>query len=285
MDVESLPAFKVIPYTTPSQSSPTGPIRLKLSSTWTYCGPLLTLPNQTLPASFHTWAEQTIAGSLLPYLTPFLNFVHDFLLKNNLSHYWLTIKATKGTDEFDIPRWHTDDLFYSKDRPTPLYGSSSNKGRPDLSQAGETKWKLATALLGPGTLFLTSPARTRAVHNGIKQSVRDENKGHVCPQVRCVGCATAADTVRQRLAEEFRDAGFVQAGPGECTFFRVGDEEGAVHSEPPCHGDRIFVNVVPGREEELRELMRRWGMEFPRAWCLGLPLQFGEGQVRDVWQS
>lgn len=59
---------------------------------------------------------------------------------------------------------------------------------------------------------------------------------------------------------------------GEAAFFRIGEEEGAVHSEPPCHVDRVFVNVVPGTEQNLRKLMSRYGMEFPRAWSLGLPL-------------
>ncbi|EEH18309.1 hypothetical protein PABG_00872 [Paracoccidioides brasiliensis Pb03] len=272
MNVESLPAFKVIPYIPSSQNAPLDALLLKLSSSWTYCGPLLNLPNQTLPPSFYTWAEQTVVGSPLPHLIPFLNFVHEFLLKNHLSHYWITIKASQGTHEFDIPRWHTDDLFYSKGVSSPT------------NQADETKWKLATTILGPGTLFLTSTTRARPIYNQIKQSIRDENKGHICSPVRCVGCATAAETVRQRLAAEFQDHGFIQAAPGECTFFRVGDEEGAVHSEPRCHGDRIFVNVVPGREEELRDLMKKWDMEFPRAWCLDLPLQFGDGsQVRDIW--
>ncbi|KAK2775439.1 hypothetical protein FQN52_004009 [Onygenales sp. PD_12] len=307
MDVDSLPAFQVIPYQTTlptglaPANSPTDGIRVKLTSSWTYCGPLIALPDQNLPPSFHTWAEQTIYGSLLPYLTPFLAFVHQFLARNNLSHYWLTIKATRGTDEFDMPRWHTDDLFYKTDLQKEAATSKPRKGKT-MRRIGraekkstnllldpsnipdETKWKLATTLLGPGTLFLTSPIRARAMHNNIKQSIRDQNKDHVCPTVHCVGCATAAESVRVRLAEEFRDYNYTQAQAGECTFFRVGDEEGAVHSEPSCHGDRIFVNVVPGGEEELRGLMRKWGMEFPRAWCVNLPLQIGvEASVRDVW--
>jgi hypothetical protein len=55
------------------------------------------------------------------------------------------------------------------------------------------------------------------------------------------------------------------------TYFRLGDEEGAVHSEPKRDFGHIFVNVVPGSEEQLRKLMGRWGMEFPRSWCVGLP--------------
>jgi hypothetical protein len=33
-------------------------------------------------------------------LSSFLAYVHDFLTKNNQSHYWLTIRASKGSDEF-----------------------------------------------------------------------------------------------------------------------------------------------------------------------------------------
>lgn len=80
----------------------------------------------------------------------------------------------------------------------------------------------------------------------------------------------AAESVRRRLALELEDHAVVQARPGECVFLTIGEEHGAVHSEPVASGDRIFVNVVPGRDHELMELMRRWGMEFPRAWCVGV---------------
>lgn len=56
-----------------------------------------------------------------------------------------------------------------------------------------------------------------------------------------------------------------------------------MHSEPRSNGDRIFVNVVPGLEEDLRCLMSKWGMEYPRAWCVGLPFQGEEvPEVRNV---
>lgn len=77
--------------------------------------------------------------------------------------------------------------------------------------------------------------------------------------------------MRVRLAEELKGYEVVQAQPGQCAFFRVGEKEGAVHSEPAASGDRIFVNVVPGVEADLRCLMAKWGMVFPRAWCVGLP--------------
>ncbi len=82
----------------------------------------------------------------------------------------------------------------------------------------------------------------------------------------------------------YRDGGgdVVQAQRGEYVFFRVGEEEGVVHSEPVSHGDRIFVNVVPGSEKDLRGLMGKWGMEYPRAWCVGLPFQ---GVEEGCWRN
>jgi len=49
----------------------------------------------------------------------------------------------------------------------------------------------------------------------------------------------------------------VQIGVGEVGFFRVGDQVGAVHSEPVSHCGRVFVNVVPGSKAELRGLAQR----------------------------
>ncbi|KAJ5794643.1 hypothetical protein N7457_001242 [Penicillium paradoxum] len=328
MDVKSLPDFGFFPYADssiePKEVLPSDdPLTVNNSSSWTYCGPLLTLEACNLPSSFNTWAQATISGSILPSLFAFLAYAHNFLTQNNQSHYWLTIRASKGSDEFDTPRWHTDDLFFSPRQPakhpyrvsllSPLTsilkphrtGPSETKPHPVSKSHAQkhecrpqttvqiqstsphpTNWKLTTTLLGPGTLFI--PQKTnrlaRATQHAAKAAARATNPGHICLSVRCVGCAMAAESVRAKLAVELGGYGTVQAGPGECVFFRVGEDEGAVHSEPQSHGDRIFVNLVPGHEADLRALMAKWGMEYPRAWCVGLPLMLGEAEesLRDV---
>ncbi|CAI7586550.1 unnamed protein product [Penicillium discolor] len=289
MDVKSLPDFRFIPYPVESKEllPPDEPITLNTSSSWTYCGPLLTLESCNLPSSFNTWAGATLSGSILPSLFSFLAYVHDFLTKNNQSHYWLTVRASKGSDEFDTPRWHTDDLFFSPlkppinhRRPTPPTAQI-----PSISPT-PTNWKLTTTLLGPGTLFIPPATNhlARATQQAVKTAAHAADPNHICVSVRCVGCAMAAESVRARLAVELGGHGTVQASAGECVFFRVGEDKGAVHSEPRSHGDRVFVNVVPGHEADLRALMAKWGMEYPRAWCVGLPLVIGEGEecLRDV---
>ncbi|OCK82131.1 hypothetical protein K432DRAFT_324881 [Lepidopterella palustris CBS 459.81] len=259
-------SFNCTAANTPDSSAEANAVTLNNSSSWTYCGPLIPLTgnNLPLPSSFHNWAATTINGSVLPTLLPFLTFVHSFLAAVDISHYWITIRATQSTHDFDIPRWHTDDLFFD------------GNARTGLKLSGY--WKLATTILGPGTLFVEDGATARAVQANVKKQCHDQAPEHSCTSIRCLGCATTSDVIRGRLAKDLASQRVVQARPGECTFFKLGEQEGAVHSEPPCHGDRIFVNVIPGTEKELRGLMSKWGMEFPRAWSVGVPLHFTSGE-------
>lgn len=142
-------------------------------------------------------------------------------------------------------------------------------------------WKLATTLLGPSTLFLKN--NTDALETLCQTKIRQRKKmgNHACTAIRCLGCSTYADSVRKSLAASLVSFSTESPEFGEVAFFRIGDEEGAVHSEPICNTDRIFVNVVPGTEEHLRNLMSRWGMGFPRAWCFGVPVGFLPSDERE----
>ncbi|KAL2119103.1 hypothetical protein VTJ04DRAFT_6063 [Mycothermus thermophilus] len=286
----------------PIPSAPDKPLDLTLltSSTWTYCGPLLPLDDNTsnndnvesppnpssslFPPSFHAWTAQTISGpqpsaQLLTHLLPLLRAAHAFLISQNMHHYWLTIRATKPTTDFDFPRWHTDDNFFIPPRQPD--------SDPDEDGA-EGLWKLCATLQGRGTLFFSDGKVARRALKEAKAEARkeQERKPHVCTTVRCAACGRTSEWVREEVAGRLarveeegkgRKALVVQPVVGkEMAFFRIGGKEGAVHSEPRHDGDRVFVNIIPGTEEELRGLTRRWGMEFPRSWSLGVP---GMGSV------
>lgn len=245
--------------------------RVKHDASWSYSGPLLQPDAAALPATLHDFNAAALAGSLLPRLLPFLEFVNTFLASSGLDHYWLTIRATTPTAEYDEARWHTDDMFFARDnrgQPTP---PPSLAPSPPLDLA--TDWKLCTTLLGPATLFIPArhQAAARAQQRRARRAAAAAAHGHPCTSLRCEGCATSAAVVRRELAERLARFGATRAAAGQCVFFRIGPDRGAVHSEPPmgvapAAGGRVFVNVVPGRRDELAALTRRWGMEFPRAW-------------------
>ncbi|KAK7737854.1 hypothetical protein SLS62_011424 [Diatrype stigma] len=261
-----------------SSSSSPDELSVKRDAYWSYCGPLLRGGEEELPASLHEWASAALSKSsaLLPLLLPFLGFVNALVAgTGRLDHYWLTIRATKATDEFDRPRWHTDDMFFTSDF---FSGGAASGETPSQHEEGsgqrqrqrqldlETDWKVCGTLLGPATLFIPDAyqAVARDAQRATKQALATD---HACTSIRCVGCAATADGVRARLGSDFARLGAVQAAPGECAFFRIGHDGGAVHSEPSMSGgDRIFVNVVPGKEAELGRLVKKWGMDFPRSW-------------------
>ncbi|QDS69144.1 hypothetical protein FKW77_010457 [Venturia effusa] len=251
----SFPAFKLLPYQN-AHAPLCNSISLQRTSSWMYCGPLLPLLEPQLPPSYHEWHKATVKGDLTADLLPFLSYANSFLSAAGLSHYWLSIRATTPTTDYDEPRWHTDDDFFHSEKLI------------------RTQWKLVTTLLGPGTLFIEDANSARAIEAKTKQESRDACKDHLCNPFNCLGCATASADIRHRLSDRFEKEEVIQAADGHCCFFRIGQEQGAVHSEPPHDCDRVFVNIVPGTEDEIQKLMAKWGMTtFPRAWSVGLPMR------------
>ncbi|KAH7135012.1 hypothetical protein B0J11DRAFT_595904 [Dendryphion nanum] len=258
------------------------PLSVHQTATWSYIGPLLTNDSSSLPPTFHTWSSNALNGSILPRLLPFLDFLHQLLKSAGVECYWLTIRATKPTSEFNMPRWHVDDNFFStsfslntrrgqNQAQSQSQTQTRTSGYGDESLPAERKyWKLATTLLGPSTLFLptylnpsalTTLSTTKAHHSALLSS-SSPTGSHTCTSLRCDACFSTSQDIRSSLATLLESHPTVS--PSE--------KEGAVHSEPQCGVDRVFVNVVPGVEKEMRELMGRWGMkEWPRAWCLGIP--------------
>ncbi|KAM5523752.1 hypothetical protein FOXYSP1_14095 [Fusarium oxysporum f. sp. phaseoli] len=248
-------------------------IIVKRSAYWCYCGPLLSLStdsNSSLPVNFYDFESHVFRGSILARVIPFLSYIKNLLLANGFEHYFLTIRATTPTHEFDQPRWHTDELFFTKDvLPGTRLGLKSQHQK-HVQNTG-TDWKICTTLLGPSTLFI--PASHQPSARKAQQSARHAaSTDHECVSIRCVGCAAAADAVRDELATVLKPFGAEAAEIGECSVFKIGREFGAVHSEP-CMSEggsgRVFINVVPGTEDELRVLMGKWGMQFPRQWWVG----------------
>ncbi|KAM5349284.1 hypothetical protein ACJ41O_005791 [Fusarium nematophilum] len=271
--------FTFLKYRNADQVEEPEAITVNRNAYWSYCGPLLDPfsspdPDSSLPANFYEFADATFTGPVHARFLPFLSFINSLLLEKGLGHYLLTIRATTPTHEFDRPRWHTDELFFSDLTKGNLPGTRlglKSQYNQSSNKASGTNWKICTTLLGPSTLFIPlehQPSARKRQENARKAASTE----HDCLSIRCVGCATAADSVRQELEDTLKPLGFDAGELGYCAVFRVGRDAGAVHSEPSMsdgHDGRIFINVVPGTEGELRSLTEKWGMEFPRQWWVG----------------
>jgi len=99
MDHKS-PDYILHPFTIPPNLTTLPEMTVKTPSTYTYVGPLISLPD--LARTFHTWSTATLSKSLAPMLVPFLSYVHELLRKEGYEHYWLSIRATQGTHDSDV---------------------------------------------------------------------------------------------------------------------------------------------------------------------------------------
>ncbi|EKJ74581.1 hypothetical protein FPSE_05331 [Fusarium pseudograminearum CS3096] len=247
-------------------------INVKRTAYWCHSGPLLDV-SKALPPTFYEFETQVLTGSIHNILIPFLAHINNLLVAKGVRHYFFTIRASVPTHEFDRPRWHTDELFFTEAPNGVLLGTRLGlKSISDKYAHNDgTNWKICTTLLGPSTLFIPPNHQSEARKRQDSAS-KNASTEHECLSIRCVGCAAAADAVREELATTLGPFGAEAASLGECAMFKIGRDFGAVHSEP-CMSEgssgRIFVNVVPGTEKELGQLMGKWGMKFPRQWWVG----------------
>ncbi|KAH9896371.1 hypothetical protein F4778DRAFT_265175 [Xylariomycetidae sp. FL2044] len=162
---------------------------------------------------------------------------------------WLCIRMTRPTDEWVLPRWHTDGLMF----PCTC-GSGSGSGGGSPSPPPHAKY--AFTLLGPSTRILaTDPEVTSIMH----LRTQDEKTG------RSVSAWDFNDP-DPRLVERLKGFPEVEVKQGQVIRFTWGRDDSPVHSEPDMSGaDRVFVTVLFGTEEELRG-MCGWRREGYGVW-------------------
>ncbi|CAJ0552394.1 Ff.00g063730.m01.CDS01 [Fusarium sp. VM40] len=150
---------------------------------------------------------------------------------------WLTIRLTKRSTEFEIPRWHQDGCMYPYD-----------EGREEVVRS-----KYGLTLLGPSTLMLKSD-----------ESVYTTQREGEAQHYWWLGTAAhepsedemddADAKLREWLANKFKHTPRVQVGHGEVVRFSWGRDDSPVHSEPDLISDRVFMTVLYGSELELRRM-------------------------------
>jgi hypothetical protein len=150
---------------------------------------------------------------------------------------WLTIRVTKPSTEFNIPRWHQDGRMYPYD-----------EGREEVVRS-----KYALTLSGPPTLMLvpdehvfTTQREGEAQHYWWRETDTPRPSEEEMDE--------ADLKLRKWLATEFRETPRVKVGHGEVVRFSWGRENSPVHSEPDLTSDRVFMTVLYGSESELRRM-------------------------------
>ncbi|KAF9776142.1 hypothetical protein IL306_005704 [Fusarium sp. DS 682] len=174
-----------------------------------------------------------------PAMSAFLRTTQDDCIGHGeeKSSCWLTIRVTKPTTAFEIPRWHQDGNMYPYDQ-----------GREEVVRS-----KYGLTLLGPRTLMLEPDERVFTTQR--------EAEAQYCwwqgtddPEPSVEEMDDADDKLREYLSNEFKDTPRVQVGHGQVVRFSWGRDDSPVHSEPDLVSDRVFMTVLYGSESELRSM-------------------------------
>ncbi len=135
--------------------------------------------------------------------------------------YWLTIRVTQSTNEWDIPRWHCDGNYFFK------------TGERELVS------KFATALHGPGTLLIkTTDSQRRNFIDATEEAYRINEDGMSKNHRRFMDNNMLGDMIKPT---NYQSVIFI-SGPREIC---------GIHSEPEIHGPRMFLSIVPGSKKEI----------------------------------
>ncbi|KAK8103865.1 uncharacterized protein PG998_010898 [Apiospora kogelbergensis] len=160
---------------------------------------------------------------------------------------WLVVRMFKPSEEYEVPRWHRDGRMFPCSCSTVKTQEEGEDKRLPHS-------KYAVTLLGPPTRVLKPHEAVDAALDRVR-----ENRGLGYDESR----------ERAELAEASRGCEEYEVRRGQVIRFSWGQGDSPVHSEPDFGGeDRVFVSVLFGSEEEIRE-MCRWRQE-----------TFGEVKVR-----
>ena len=213
-DSKEMDSFRVVKFLD-SAMNPTHDITVKDTIAFDYFGKI----DAGLNNSIREWMPDKIETDALisENIDKFIEVSMAQPEAENKLYGWFTVRLTKPTDEFDIPRWHRDGNFF-----------------------GATH-KIAATIYGPGTLLISE--------REALEIVTDPKYMNVHP------FGPEGLIMRAEIASRMSKFDPVQLQPGEMVVFRVGNRNNsAVHSEPLMDTDRIFVSVLPGTEEQIRQL-------------------------------
>ena len=147
---------------------------------------------------------------------------------------WVLLRAFVPNELYDVPRWHTDGVYYRSE--------------------GNCCYKLVYALQGPSTLFLELPDQIRTDFFKIQNKTF---AGMTSAEIKSLSRRQLDDLRlgdRIKLAELVADFYVHEAPANVGTIFATGNPvRAAIHSEPPIHENRLFMSIVPGTYEQIQE--------------------------------
>jgi hypothetical protein len=163
--------------------------------------------------------------------------IKNFLEACSIDSLWFTIRIMHPDNYYEIPRWHTDGLYYDV---------------TEYSKQNKYQIKLAGVLFGQPTLFKKNNIEMR---NMYYDTYAEVNKNYD----RKFFDKNKEMENRKIIAEKLKNYETVTPEENQIAIFVVGNKnKSAVHSEPNITMTRFFFSIVPGTSDNIKELAQRF---------------------------
>jgi hypothetical protein len=147
--------------------------------------------------------------------------IYDIVIQvlSTLNHEaaWVSVRCFTKQDTYIMPRWHTDN-------------------EAEMVYKIGLKYKLTCTLKGPGTIFCNASEELKKQFNAIR------NPSFITDPV-----------TRVKLYDLLKSSIIQTADPYQATLFLIGDHA-AIHSEPNINQDRLYLGILPGTKEQIKEM-------------------------------
>lgn len=140
------------------------------------------------------------------------------------------IRLHESTKDFEVPRWHRDNSF--------------------RSEAGEGKnYKKVYTLKGAPTRFAT--VTNKEEFRRLDKDDRDNNTKHHNGEISQAEYDEISMRIRKELVKVSKE--LTELAPNESRIYEIGGDEMILHSEPDNKASRIFIAVMVGSKEEIKD--------------------------------
>jgi len=157
-------------------------------------------------------------------------------------YFWLAVRASTPTKDFDIPRWHYDGKYF---------------------KSTDSQAKFAVTLKGPGTLVVRKSTAVEKAYNAVasrqSQEVTSQLDKRKSLEEQLDMYFRVEKKYRLIFAEAMEKFAVTQLGNDEGIIFWGGKDThySALHSEPKVDKPRLFVSVLPSSKENILSLRNR----------------------------
>lgn len=155
----------------------------------------------------------------------------------NTQDAWLSIRITYKDPSFDIRRWHTDGFQFARYKD-------------------ELQSKFVMVLKGNHTLLLEETEKEKQFYLDMIVKERKEYKDKGYPMYPSPEWNDTRMKYRKILDKKFKNSKIIQPLNSQGFIFlnHPGNlfEYGTIHSEPKKDDYRMFISILPGTEEEVK---------------------------------